>query len=71
MTSGTASSVADPLQQKIIEARDQAGLVHNYLDLAVDQNKRTAMNAATARLLAGAWTPEQVCQAITVAAATP
>jgi len=70
VTSGTASSVADPLQKKILAARDQADYFQNYLDLAVNQNMSTAMKAATARLFNGTSTPEQVCQAITTAAAT-
>jgi hypothetical protein len=69
VTSGAGSSVTDPLRQKVVAARDKAALVQLYLDLAVSQEMSAAINAATARLFDGTSTPEQVCQAITAAAA--
>jgi raffinose/stachyose/melibiose transport system substrate-binding protein len=69
VTSGTASSVADPLQKKILTARDQTDFVQIYLDQAVPQEMIAAINAATAWLFDGTLTPEEVCQAITQAAA--
>ena len=71
VTSGTAASVTDPNQKKILVARDQAGFVQNYLDQATSQSMSKALEAATARLFNATSTPEQVCQAITTAAATP
>jgi raffinose/stachyose/melibiose transport system substrate-binding protein len=70
VTSGTSSSVTDPLRQKVVAARDKAAFVQLYLDLADTQAMNEAMNSTIARLFDGTSTPERVCQAITEAAAT-
>jgi raffinose/stachyose/melibiose transport system substrate-binding protein len=66
---GTTSSVTDPLQKKIVAARDQAGFVQLYLDQADTQEMNEAMVSAVSHLFDRTWTPEHVCQAITQAAA--
>jgi raffinose/stachyose/melibiose transport system substrate-binding protein len=67
VTSGTASSVKDPLQEAILAARDRSGFVQNYLDQADTEEINGAFRAVVARLFDGTSTPEQVCRAITEA----
>ena len=68
-TIGTESSVADPNLKAVLDARSKATFVQNYLDQATSPDVGKAINDATATLFAGTGTPEDVCQAITDAAA--
>jgi raffinose/stachyose/melibiose transport system substrate-binding protein len=69
-TVGTESSVTDPQLQAVLAARAKATFVQLYLDQATSPAMGAAINDATAGLFAGTSTPEQVCQAITDAAAS-
>jgi raffinose/stachyose/melibiose transport system substrate-binding protein len=68
-TVGTESSVTDPFLVDVLKARGNAQFVQLYLDQATSPEMGAAINDATAGLFAGTSTPEQVCQAITDAAA--
>ncbi|HWP63552.1 MAG TPA: extracellular solute-binding protein [Candidatus Binatia bacterium] len=68
-TKGAESSVADPQLRAVLDARAKAEFVQLYLDQATSPAMGAAINDATAGLFAGTSTPEQVCQAITEAAA--
>lgn len=68
-TKGAEASVADPQLRAVLEARAKAQFVQLYLDQATSPAMGAAINDATAGLFAGTSTPEQVCQAITDAAA--
>jgi len=67
---GTSDSVTDPNLQMVAAGRDQATFMQLYLDQATSPAMGTAINDATIGLFLGKSTPEQVCQAITDAAAT-
>ncbi len=69
-TKGAESSVADPQLRAVLEARANAQFVQLYLDQATSPAMGAAINDATAGLFASTATPEQVCQAITEAAAS-
>jgi raffinose/stachyose/melibiose transport system substrate-binding protein len=62
------SSVSDPILNQILQGRGQAKFIQLYLDQATSPAMGQAINDATAGLVAGKSTPEQVCQAITDAA---
>jgi raffinose/stachyose/melibiose transport system substrate-binding protein len=68
-TVGTAGTVTDPNLQMVLAGRSQAKFVQLYLDQATSPAMGAAINDATAGLFAGTSTAEQVCQAITTAAA--
>jgi raffinose/stachyose/melibiose transport system substrate-binding protein len=69
-TKAAESSVTDPILKQILAARGQADFFQLYLDQATSPAMGAAINDATAGLFAGTSTPEQVCQAITTAAAS-
>jgi raffinose/stachyose/melibiose transport system substrate-binding protein len=66
---GTSASVTDPNLQMVAAGRDQATFMQLYLDQATSPAMGQAINDATIGLFLGKSTPEQVCQAITDAAA--
>jgi raffinose/stachyose/melibiose transport system substrate-binding protein len=68
-TVGTESSVTDPNLQAVLAARAKAPFIQNYLDQATSPDMGKAINDATATLFAGTGTPQDVCQALTDAAA--
>jgi raffinose/stachyose/melibiose transport system substrate-binding protein len=70
VTAGTSSSVPDPLLQTVVAARDKTGFVQLFLDIADTQTMNAAMVSAVGQLFARTASPEQVCEAITQAAAT-
>jgi raffinose/stachyose/melibiose transport system substrate-binding protein len=67
---GTGATVTDPNLQMVAAGRDQATFMQLYLDQATSPAMGTAINDATVGLFLGKSTPEQVCQAISDAAAT-
>jgi raffinose/stachyose/melibiose transport system substrate-binding protein len=69
VTVGTEGSVTDPQLKDVLANRAKATFVQLYLDQATSAAMGKAINDATAGLFAGKSTPEQVCQAITDAAA--
>lgn len=66
---GTESTVTDPNLQAVLAGRNQANFIQLYLDQATSPALGTAINEATIGLFLGKSTPQQVCQAITDAAA--
>ena len=68
-TVGTESTVTDPNLQAVLAGRGAAQFMQLYLDQATAGTLGQTFNDATMALFAGASTPEQVCQAITDAAA--
>jgi raffinose/stachyose/melibiose transport system substrate-binding protein len=68
-TVGTENTVTDPNLKAVLEGRGKATFVQLYLDQATSPDMGKAINDATAGLFAGTATPDQVCQAITTAAA--
>ena len=66
---GTESAVTDPNLQAVLAGRGKATFMQLYLDQATSPAMGTAINDATIALFLGASTPDQVCQAITDAAA--
>ncbi len=66
---GTSASVTDPNLQMVAAGRDQATFMQLYLDQATSPAMGQAINDATIALFLGKSTPEEVCQAITDAAA--
>jgi raffinose/stachyose/melibiose transport system substrate-binding protein len=69
-TVGTESAVADPNLQAVLAGRGQAKFMQLYLDQATSPAMGSAINDATIALFLGGSTPQQVCQAITTAAAS-
>ncbi len=68
-TVGTESAVTDPNLQAVLAGRGAAQFMQLYLDQATSPAMGSAINDATVALFLGASTPEEVCQAITDAAA--
>jgi raffinose/stachyose/melibiose transport system substrate-binding protein len=68
-TAASLKSVTDPLLQQVLAARNQAKFIQLYLDQATSAAMGAAFNDNTASLIAGKATPQQVCQALTDAAA--
>ncbi len=68
-TVGTETSITDPNLQAVLAGRGAAQFMQLYLDQATSPAMGSAINDATIALFLGASTPEEVCQAITDAAA--
>jgi raffinose/stachyose/melibiose transport system substrate-binding protein len=68
-TVGTESAVSDANLQAVLAGRGKATFMQLYLDQATSPAMGSAINDATVALFLGGSTPEQVCQAITTAAA--
>ena len=68
-TVGTESAITDPNLQAVLAGRGAAQFMQLYLDQATSPAMGSAINDATVALFLGASTPEEVCQAITDAAA--
>jgi raffinose/stachyose/melibiose transport system substrate-binding protein len=68
-TIGTESAITDPNLQAVLAGRGAAQFMQLYLDQATSPAMGSAINDATIALFLGASTPEEVCQAITTAAA--
>jgi raffinose/stachyose/melibiose transport system substrate-binding protein len=68
-TVGTESAISDPNLQAVLAGRGQANFMQLYLDQATSPAMGSAINDATIALFLGGSTPQQVCQAITTAAA--
>jgi raffinose/stachyose/melibiose transport system substrate-binding protein len=68
-TVGTESAITDPNLQAVLAGRGAAQFMQLYLDQATSPAMGSAINDATIALFLGASTPEEVCQAITDAAA--
>jgi raffinose/stachyose/melibiose transport system substrate-binding protein len=68
-TVGTESAISDPNLQAVLAGRGAAQFMQLYLDQATSPAMGSAINDATIALFLGASTPEEVCQAITDAAA--
>jgi raffinose/stachyose/melibiose transport system substrate-binding protein len=66
---GTESTITDPNLKAVLAGRGAATFMQLYLDQATSPAMGTAINEATIGLFDGASTPDQVCQAITDAAA--
>jgi len=69
-TVGTESAIADPNLQAVLAGRGKAQFMQLYLDQATSPAMGSAINDATIALFLGGSTPQQVCQAITTAAAS-
>jgi raffinose/stachyose/melibiose transport system substrate-binding protein len=69
-TVGTEGTVTDPNLQQVLAGRGAATFMQLYLDQATSGNLAATFNDATVALFLGKSTPEQVCQALTDAAAT-
>jgi raffinose/stachyose/melibiose transport system substrate-binding protein len=68
-TTGSSGSVRDPILAQIVSARNRAQSMQLYLNQVTSPDLTAAIEDATAALIAGRTTPQQVCQAITTAAA--
>jgi raffinose/stachyose/melibiose transport system substrate-binding protein len=68
-TVGTETAIKDPNLQAVLAGRGAAQFMQLYLDQATSPAMGSAINDATVGLFLGASTPEEVCQAITDAAA--
>ena len=66
---GTESTVQDPNLQAVLEGRGEAEFMQLYLDQATSGALSQAFNDATIALFRGESTPQEVCQALTDAAA--
>jgi raffinose/stachyose/melibiose transport system substrate-binding protein len=66
---GTESAVTDANLQAVLAGRGKATFMQLYLDQATSPAMGSAINDATMGVFAGQSTPDQVCQAITAAAA--
>ena len=66
---GTEGSVTDPNLQAVLAGRGDATFMQLYLDQATSGALSQAFNDATIALFLGESTPEEVCQALTDAAA--
>jgi raffinose/stachyose/melibiose transport system substrate-binding protein len=69
-TVGTEGAISDPNLQAVLAGRGAAQFMQLYLDQATSPAMGAAINDATVALFLGASTPEEVCQAITTAAAS-
>jgi raffinose/stachyose/melibiose transport system substrate-binding protein len=68
-TVGTESTVKDPNLQAVLAGRGDAKFMQLYLDQATSGALSQAFNDATIALFLGESTPQEVCQALTEAAA--
>jgi raffinose/stachyose/melibiose transport system substrate-binding protein len=68
-TVGTESAISDPNLQAVLAGRGAATFMQLYLDQATSPAMGQAINDATVALFLGQAKPEDVCQAITDAAA--
>ena len=68
-TNGAEKAVTDPFLTTVLEKRAESTYAQLYLDQATSPELGAAINDAIQGLFAGTMTPEQVCQAITDAAA--
>jgi raffinose/stachyose/melibiose transport system substrate-binding protein len=66
---GTEGTVSDPNLQAVLAGRGDATFMQLYLDQATSGALSQAFNDATIALFLGESTPEEVCQALTDAAA--
>jgi hypothetical protein len=66
---GTEDTVSDPNLQAVLAGRGEAEFMQLYLDQATSGPLALAFNDATSALFLGQSTPEEVCQALTDAAA--
>jgi raffinose/stachyose/melibiose transport system substrate-binding protein len=66
---GTESTVKDPNLQAVLAGRGEAEFMQLYLDQATSGALSQAFNDATIALFLGESTPQEVCQALTDAAA--
>jgi raffinose/stachyose/melibiose transport system substrate-binding protein len=67
---GTESSVEDPNLQAVLAGRGEATFMQLYLDQATSGALSQAFNDATIALFLDQSTPQEVCKALTDAAAT-
>jgi raffinose/stachyose/melibiose transport system substrate-binding protein len=66
---GTQSAITDPNLKLVSDGLGQAKFMQLYLDQATSPKMGTAINDATIGLFLGKSSPDQVCKAITTAAA--